>query len=160
MVLAPRGSWCLIRKTQRGRRGRRHHLLSRLPRAWKDLYYHSEVMTRRFVHHSASLRWWCVSSFRVWVLCCTALLLTTSGLCAISLQVDPALLQFQNQKLSQQLEVHKERIHELETAVEDSRAKQSNYDETLLVVNSAWNQVGCYYLSLLCFFVSVFCSIL
>ncbi|CAI5947769.1 unnamed protein product [Closterium sp. NIES-65] len=56
------------------------------------------------------------------------------------LQIDPSVLQFQNQKLSQQLEVQKERIHELESRFEDLKARQSDYDDTLMTVNSAWNQ--------------------
>ncbi|GJP44851.1 hypothetical protein CLOM_g4257 [Closterium sp. NIES-68] len=56
-------------------------------------------------------------------------------------KIDPSVLQFQNQKLSQQLEVQKERIHELETRFEDLKARQSDYDDTLMTVNSAWNQL-------------------
>ncbi|CAI7874012.1 unnamed protein product [Closterium sp. NIES-53] len=56
-------------------------------------------------------------------------------------KIDPSVLQFQNQKLSQQLEVQKERIHELESRFEDLKARQSDYDDTLMTVNSAWNQL-------------------
>eukprot|EP00850_Spirogloea_muscicola_P004025 SM000017S02765 [mRNA] locus=s17:155741:161803:+ [translate_table: standard] len=56
-------------------------------------------------------------------------------------RLDPGMLQFQNQKLSQQLEVQREEIQSLEKRIKDLRGKQAHYDDTLLVVNRAWNQL-------------------
>eukprot|EP00850_Spirogloea_muscicola_P006846 SM000033S12367 [mRNA] locus=s33:455296:461432:- [translate_table: standard] len=56
-------------------------------------------------------------------------------------RLDPGMLQFQNQKLSQQLEVQREEIQSLENRIKDLRSKQAHYDDTLLVVNRAWNQL-------------------
>lgn len=56
-------------------------------------------------------------------------------------KVDPGMLQYQNQKLSQQLEVQKVEIHELEERFAQLRDKQAKYDETLMMVNRAWNEL-------------------
>jgi E3 ubiquitin-protein ligase BRE1 len=51
-------------------------------------------------------------------------------------------LQFQNGKLSAQLEVQRSQISELETRIEAQDAKQSSYADTLLTVNSLWSQLN------------------
>ena len=51
-------------------------------------------------------------------------------------------LQFQNGKLSAQLEVQRSQIAELETRIEAQDAKQSSYADTLLTVNSLWSQLN------------------
>lgn len=57
------------------------------------------------------------------------------------MQVDPAVLQFQNQKLSQQLDVQKERIQDLEAKLQGVEQKQASYDANLIAVNRIWGQV-------------------
>lgn len=52
-----------------------------------------------------------------------------------------SLLQFQNQKLSAQLEVQRKEITELESKVEELKKKEGDYADTLLCVNRLWNQV-------------------
>eukprot|EP00897_Mesotaenium_endlicherianum_P006224 jgi/Mesen1/562/ME000105S10733 len=56
-------------------------------------------------------------------------------------KVDAGMLHFQNQKLAQQLEVHREEIHQLESKFAECQEKQANYDETLMTVNRVWNQL-------------------
>ena len=51
------------------------------------------------------------------------------------------MLQYQNQKLAQQLEVQRDEIHNLEEKFSQLKTKQAKYDETLVVVNRVWNQV-------------------
>jgi chromosome segregation ATPase len=51
-------------------------------------------------------------------------------------------LQFQNGKLSAQLEVQRSQIAELESRIEAQDAKQSAYADTLLTVNSLWSQLN------------------
>ncbi|KAK9156609.1 hypothetical protein Scep_003183 [Stephania cephalantha] len=55
--------------------------------------------------------------------------------------VDEAVLQYQNQKLVQQLEAHKHELHDLEDKFKELREKQNSYDEKLIVVNRLWNQL-------------------
>lgn len=57
------------------------------------------------------------------------------------LQVDPAMLQYQNQKLAQQLDHQRSEISALENKCSQFRSKQASYDDTLITVNRAWNQV-------------------
>lgn len=52
-----------------------------------------------------------------------------------------SLLQFQNQKLSAQLEVKRKEINELENQVEELKKKRAAYADTLLCVNRYWNQL-------------------
>ena len=52
------------------------------------------------------------------------------------------MLQYQNQKLAQQLEVQRDEIHNLEEKFSQLKTKQAKYDETLVVVNRVWNQVS------------------
>eukprot|EP00271_Cylindrocystis_brebissonii_P013892 TRINITY_DN3440_c0_g1_i2.p1 TRINITY_DN3440_c0_g1~~TRINITY_DN3440_c0_g1_i2.p1 ORF type:complete len:864 (+),score=221.59 TRINITY_DN3440_c0_g1_i2:160-2751(+) len=51
------------------------------------------------------------------------------------------MLQYQNQKLSQQLEVQRLEIHELEEKTAHMQQKQAKYDDTLISVNRAWTQL-------------------
>lgn len=53
-----------------------------------------------------------------------------------------SLLQFQNQKLSAQLEVQRKEINDLEKQVEALRKKEVDYADTLLCVNRFWNQLN------------------
>lgn len=58
------------------------------------------------------------------------------------LQVDAAVLQYQNQKLVQQLDVQKHELHNLEARIKELKDKQASYDEILITVNQLWNQVA------------------
>lgn len=51
-------------------------------------------------------------------------------------------LQFQNGKLSAQLEVQRSQISDLEGRLEAQDAKQSAYADTLLTVNGLWSQLN------------------
>ncbi|KAF5748820.1 E3 ubiquitin-protein ligase BRE1-like 2 isoform X2 [Tripterygium wilfordii] len=57
--------------------------------------------------------------------------------------VDAAVLQYQNQKLVQQLDIQKHELHDLEARIEEFRDKQTAYDDILITVNQLWNQVKC-----------------
>ncbi|CAM6087903.1 unnamed protein product [Calypogeia fissa] len=56
-------------------------------------------------------------------------------------KVDAQVLQYQNQKLAQQLDVQRTEIHALETRFNQLKTKQVSYDETLICVNRVWNQL-------------------
>ncbi|XP_072991571.1 E3 ubiquitin-protein ligase BRE1-like 2 isoform X1 [Typha latifolia] len=56
-------------------------------------------------------------------------------------QVDAAVLQYQNQKLVQQLEAQKNETHSLEGKLKELRNKQISYEKTLISVNKMWNQL-------------------
>ncbi|RRT83826.1 hypothetical protein B296_00009813, partial [Ensete ventricosum] len=56
-------------------------------------------------------------------------------------QVDAAVLQYQNQRLVQQLEAQKAEMHTLEGKFKELRERQSSYDKCLMTVNKMWNQV-------------------
>ncbi|KAL6506562.1 hypothetical protein OROGR_024743 [Orobanche gracilis] len=56
-------------------------------------------------------------------------------------QVDAAVLQYQNQKLVQQLDTQKQELHELESKIKELKEKQTLYDEVLIKVNQHWNQL-------------------
>ncbi|KAH9292409.1 hypothetical protein KI387_042399 [Taxus chinensis] len=56
-------------------------------------------------------------------------------------KVDAAVLQYQNQKLSQQLEAQKNEFHALESKFNQLKNKQADYDDTLIVVNRVWKQL-------------------
>jgi len=56
-------------------------------------------------------------------------------------QVDPAMLQYQNHKLAQQLEHQRSEISALENKCCQFRSKQTSYDDTLIIVNRAWDLV-------------------
>ncbi|XAR62895.1 Ubiquitin--protein ligase [Bertholletia excelsa] len=55
--------------------------------------------------------------------------------------VDAAVLQYQNQKLVQQLDAQKNELHELEAKIKELKDKQASYDNTLISVNQLWNQL-------------------
>ncbi|XP_059429862.1 E3 ubiquitin-protein ligase BRE1-like 2 isoform X1 [Corylus avellana] len=55
--------------------------------------------------------------------------------------VDAAVLQNQNQKLLQQIDIKKQELHDLEARIKELRDKQSSYDDMLIVVNQLWNQL-------------------
>lgn len=55
--------------------------------------------------------------------------------------VDAAVLQYQNQKLVQQLETQKQELHDLESNIKELKQKQTSYDEILMKVNQLWNQL-------------------
>jgi E3 ubiquitin-protein ligase BRE1 len=56
-------------------------------------------------------------------------------------KVDAAMLQYQNQKLAQQLDVQRTEIGVLEGKCNSLRSKQASYDDTLVTINRIWNQV-------------------
>ncbi|KAH6829801.1 histone mono-ubiquitination 2 [Perilla frutescens var. hirtella] len=55
--------------------------------------------------------------------------------------VDAAVLQYQNQKLVQQIETQKQELHDLESNIKELKEKQTSYDEILIKVNQLWNQL-------------------
>ncbi|KAJ4839600.1 hypothetical protein Tsubulata_040519 [Turnera subulata] len=55
--------------------------------------------------------------------------------------VDVAVLQYQNQKLVQQLEGQKNELHGLESQIDQFKGKQASYDAILITVNQLWNQL-------------------
>ncbi|THU49235.1 hypothetical protein C4D60_Mb06t07410 [Musa balbisiana] len=56
-------------------------------------------------------------------------------------QVDAAVLQYQNQRLVQQLEAQKAEMHTLEGKFKELRERQTSYDKSLMTVNRMWNQL-------------------
>ncbi|KAF6149359.1 hypothetical protein GIB67_016897 [Kingdonia uniflora] len=56
--------------------------------------------------------------------------------------VSAAVLQYQNQKLVQQLDVQKQELHVLEGKLKDLKDKQTYYNDTLIEVNKLWNQAS------------------
>ncbi|KAK0605197.1 hypothetical protein LWI29_024049 [Acer saccharum] len=59
----------------------------------------------------------------------------------LCLQVDAAVLQYQNQKLVQQLDTQKHELHDLEAKMKELLEKQTSYDDMLITVNRLWNQL-------------------
>ncbi|KAL6498714.1 hypothetical protein OROGR_028261 [Orobanche gracilis] len=55
--------------------------------------------------------------------------------------VDAVVLQYQNQKLVQQLDTQKQELHDLESKIKELKEKQTLYDEVLIKVNQHWNQL-------------------
>ncbi|THF96496.1 hypothetical protein TEA_002517 [Camellia sinensis var. sinensis] len=55
--------------------------------------------------------------------------------------VDAAVLQYQNQKLVQQLDVQKHELHDLEAKIKELKDQQASYDNKLITVNQLWNQL-------------------
>lgn len=51
------------------------------------------------------------------------------------------MLQYQNHKLAQQLDVQRNEINVLEDKLSQLRSKQASFDENLSAVNRVWNQV-------------------
>lgn len=70
-------------------------------------------------------------------------------------QVDATALQFQNQKLVQQLDLQKKHLYDVETKIGELQINQTSYDDELISVNRLWNQVS-NYLVLVFVFLSVF----
>lgn len=55
--------------------------------------------------------------------------------------VDATVLQFQNQKLVQQLDVQKQELHDLEDKIKELRQGQTSYDDFLITISQLWNQL-------------------
>ncbi|KAK1429082.1 hypothetical protein QVD17_11282 [Tagetes erecta] len=55
--------------------------------------------------------------------------------------VDATVLQYQNQKLVQQLEVQKQELHDLEDKLKELKQGQTSYDDFLITINQLWNQL-------------------
>ncbi|ONL98848.1 E3 ubiquitin-protein ligase BRE1-like 2 [Zea mays] len=58
-----------------------------------------------------------------------------------SVQMDSTALQYENQKLVQQLEVQKSEMHALERKFKELSDDQCSYDKTLISLNKLWNQL-------------------
>ncbi|KAI7991095.1 E3 ubiquitin-protein ligase BRE1-like 2 [Camellia lanceoleosa] len=56
-------------------------------------------------------------------------------------EVDAAVLQYQNQKLVQQLDVQKHELHDLDAKIKELKDQQASYDNKLITVNQLWNQL-------------------
>jgi predicted nuclease with TOPRIM domain len=55
--------------------------------------------------------------------------------------MDSTALQYENQKLVQQLEAQKSEMYALERKFKELRDEQCSYDKTLISLNKLWNQV-------------------
>uniref|UniRef100_A0A803LUS6 E3 ubiquitin protein ligase n=1 Tax=Chenopodium quinoa TaxID=63459 RepID=A0A803LUS6_CHEQI len=55
--------------------------------------------------------------------------------------VDATLLQYQNQKLVQQLDAQKHELHDLEVKIQELKERQSSYDDMLTTIKQLWNQL-------------------
>lgn len=55
---------------------------------------------------------------------------------------DVTMLKYQNQKLSQQVEMHRKEISNLEQEVHTQKQKQVAYEDTLLCINRLWEQLN------------------
>uniref|UniRef100_A0A2P2LH56 E3 ubiquitin protein ligase n=1 Tax=Rhizophora mucronata TaxID=61149 RepID=A0A2P2LH56_RHIMU len=55
--------------------------------------------------------------------------------------VDSAVLQYENQRLVQQLEMQKREMHDLGSKINELKAKQTSYDDFFITVNQLWNQL-------------------
>lgn len=55
--------------------------------------------------------------------------------------VDATVLQYQNQKLVQQLDVQKQELHDLEDKIKELRHEQTSYDDFLIKINQLWRQL-------------------
>lgn len=56
-------------------------------------------------------------------------------------KVDAQMLQYQNEKLAQQLDVQRSEIHSLESKFNQRKSKQASYDANLSSVYNAWGEV-------------------
>lgn len=56
--------------------------------------------------------------------------------------MDPAMLQYQNQQLVQQLDHQRSEISAFKSRCGQFKIKQASYDETLITVNRAWTAVS------------------
>lgn len=61
--------------------------------------------------------------------------------CFLFFQVDATVLQLENQKLVQQLDLQKKRMYDVETRIQELHLNQTSYDDQLVSVNRLWNQV-------------------
>ncbi|KAK4371676.1 hypothetical protein RND71_007060 [Anisodus tanguticus] len=59
----------------------------------------------------------------------------------MKLKVDAAVLQYQNQKLVQQLDAQKHKMLDLKAKMKELRDKQASYDDFLVTLNRIWNQL-------------------
>ncbi|KAF8092089.1 hypothetical protein N665_0424s0022 [Sinapis alba] len=71
----------------------------------------------------------------------TAMSLNSSPSRPVAKSVDATVLQLQNQKLVQQLDLQKKRMYDVETKIQELHLNQSSYDDQLLSVNRLWNQL-------------------
>lgn len=55
--------------------------------------------------------------------------------------VDVTYLQYQNQKLVQQLELQKHELHDLEDKIKELKDRQTSYDDMLITMNQLWSQL-------------------
>lgn len=55
--------------------------------------------------------------------------------------VDAAVLQYQNQRLVQQLDRQKHELRDLEGKTQELKQRQSSYDDALIILNRLWNQL-------------------
>ncbi|KAG7600599.1 Zinc finger RING-type [Arabidopsis suecica] len=59
----------------------------------------------------------------------------------IAKSVDATVLQLQNQKLVQQLDLQKKHLYDIETKIQELQIYQTSYDDELISVNQLWNQL-------------------
>ncbi|KAG2313847.1 hypothetical protein Bca52824_016969 [Brassica carinata] len=71
----------------------------------------------------------------------TAISLNSSPSRPVAKSVDATVLQLQNQKLVQQLDLQKKRMYDVETKIQEFHLNQSSYDDQLISVNRLWNQL-------------------
>lgn len=64
-----------------------------------------------------------------------------SGVSPDDRSVDATYLQYQNQKLVQQLEVQKHELHDLEDKIKELKDRQTSYDDMLITMNQLWSQL-------------------
>ncbi|KFK38684.1 hypothetical protein AALP_AA3G147100 [Arabis alpina] len=55
--------------------------------------------------------------------------------------VDATVLQLQNQKLVQQLDLQKKQLYDVESKIEELHINQTSYDDELVSVNRLWNEL-------------------
>ncbi|XWS52410.1 hypothetical protein CRYUN_Cryun11dG0068200 [Craigia yunnanensis] len=72
---------------------------------------------------------------------CSAMARNSSNSPNHTKSVDAAVLQYQNQKLVQELDIQKHELHDLETKIKELKDKQTSYDDMLITVNKLWNQL-------------------
>lgn len=71
----------------------------------------------------------------------TSLHIEDSRKLAMSRPLDFAVLKYKNQKLAEQLEVHKFEFRALESKFNDLKEKQRTHNETLALVKSSWERL-------------------
>jgi E3 ubiquitin-protein ligase BRE1 len=59
----------------------------------------------------------------------------------IAKSVDATVLQLQNQKLVQQLDLQKKQLYDVESKIQELQLNQTSYDDELISVNQLWNQL-------------------